>query len=526
MRYLTVMLLLISACTAPPATQSPDDVVTLDAAPDAATFDTVADVPPPADVTAAVDVTKTTDAAPDIADVPDIQPDVDTADTSAIGPPPGPAVSPPPDATWTVTGDCVTPEPVATPACVTVKCTKGNVCMGDGKCTPAEPFGIVTSIPTQVAPALASRPDGAWALAWYDGTMDSEMHVYVQVAVGGGGVLSAPLQVDDPGAHWAFAPSLVALADGTWLVVWRDEQFFKGTVQFFGRRISTDGTFLLAPQFEITNGPQWAGGGSTNVVNPLAVRLRDQNVLVAWPAASQPGTLLSVHARRLDLNGVPIGPELDTGSGGPGVESYSPAIAPLPDGACLLAWQSWSNKGHVQVYGRRFASDGTPQGDVVPLSAGQKAYEALPAAASFPDGGVFLAWKEGDITTSTTPVAIAGKAWSPTLLPQNAGLYQAVAADKDGSYPDQPPVASLPTERVAIVWHSIAADGGLFLRRYYRAPDRLDCETTDVAGPKSLPGEGVRYLPAVEGLPDGRVVVAWNVDLSGLPRVMIKILGW
>lgn len=520
--------LLAAGCSSPAATTGADDATTLDAIADIAVADLAPDAPPPADVTEVADTLATPDAptSSDATTKTEDAADVAAADTTSIGPLPGPAVAPPPDATWTITGDCVVPEPVAAPACMTVKCSKGNACMGNGICTPTEPFSLSTGTLSQVAPALASRPDGVWALAWYDGTLDTEMHVYLQVALGGGGKLTVPLQVDLPGAHWAYAPSVVALADGTWLVVWRDEQFFQGTVQYFGRRLSTDGSFALAPPFEITNGPQGAGGGSSNVVNPLAVRLRDQNVLVAWPAVTKAGDLLSVHARRLDMNGAPLGPELATGSGGPGVESYSPAIAPLPNGACLLAWQSWSNKGHVQVFGRGFDANGLATGAVVPLSAGKTAYEALPAVAAFPDGGVFLSWKQGDVTTSTTPVAIAGKAWSAALTPQTAGQLQAVGEDADGSYPDQAPVAALPGERIAVAWHSVAKDGGLFLRRYYRAPDKLDCETTDVAGPIAAPEDGPRHLPAVEALADGRVVVAWDTLEGGVPRLRVRVFGW
>jgi hypothetical protein len=521
-QFLTAILpfLLAAACSKAPAAGAPDDVLTTDTLQDALIADVAADVPEPADVTQTLDVADVateTDAAPKLEDAADV------ADAGSIGPAVGPSVAPPPDATWTVAGDCVQAEPVATPGCMTVKCSAGNVCLGSGICTPAEPFALATGTLSQVAPALASRPDGAWALAWYDGTLDTEMHVFLQVSLAGNAALSPPLQVDLPGAHFAYAPSLVALADGTWLVVWRDEQFFAGTVQYFGRRLATDGSFALAPPFEITSGPQWAGNGSTNVVSPLAVRLRDQSVLVAWPAAGKPGELISVHARRLDTSGAPLGLELETGSNGPGVESYSPAIAPLPQGASLLVWQSASNKGHVQVFGRHFDGDGMPVGDVAPLSAGQMAYEALPAVAAFDDGGVFVTWKESDMTTSTSPVAIAGKAWSAL---QVQGKAQTVGLDKDGSYPDQAPVATLANERAAIVWHSIAADGGVFLRRYYRAPDKLDCETTDVAGPIALPETGPRHLPAVEALPDGRVLVAWDTLEGGVSKVRIRILGW
>ncbi len=519
------IVLLAAGCSTPATTQPAADSADFDAGADTAWADGLADTPPPADVTPATDVTATQDAAGSDTTTK-IEDTADATDVPSIGPPPGAAVAPPPEATWTVVGDCVVPEPVAAPACMTVKCVKGYACMGNGVCAPTEPFALNVTMKSQVAPALASRPDGIWALAWYDGTLDTEMHIYLQVSLTGGAKLSPPQQVDLPGAHWAYAPSLVALADGTWLVVWRDEQFFQGTVRYFGRRMATDGSFALAPPFEITNGPQGAGGGSTNVVSPLAVRLRDQNVLVAWPAATNPGDLLSVHARRLDMNGLPLGPELATGSGGPGVESYSPAIAPLPDGACLLAWQSWSNKGHVQVFGRGLDSNGLPTSAVVPLSAGKQAYEALPAVAAFADGGVFLSWKQSDITTSTTPVAIAGKAWSASLTPQTAGQMQKVGQDGDGSYPDQAPVAALPGDRTAIVWHSVAQDGGLFLRRYYRTPDKLDCETTDVAGVIEAPEEGPRHLPAVEALADGRILVAWDTLEAGVPKVRVRILGW
>ena len=489
-----------------------------------------------ADALTATDVAPDVPDTADVADAPDAQDADDSDDTDDAddttpqnddpGPPQGNPVLPPPDATWTVSNGCVLPVPVDAPQCAGVTCGKGLVCMGAGVCVPPDTFEVPAVTDSQVGPALASRPDGAWAVAWYDGTIDTEMHVYLQVSPKGDATLTPPLQVDDPGSHTAYAPAIVSLVDGTWMVVWRDEEFFVGKVRFYGRRVATDGSHVLGPAFEITQGVQYVGGGSTNVVSPVAVRLRNNALLVAWPAQAQPGEPLSVHARRLDQNGAVSGPELDLGID-PGMQAYSPAIAALPLGESLLIWQGSAGKGDVRVYGRRFGNDGAPVGPVVQFSPGVHPYEALPDVAAFDDGAVLVAWKIAEITSSTTAVDIVAQRWPATYTPVGAGQVLGVGADPVGIYPDQPPTIPLHTERAGVLWHTAVVPGSdVFLRRYYREPDAFDCETTSVAGPLDGVEGPERHLPDAEALPDGRILVAWNTYVAGAPRLRMRFLGW
>lgn len=532
---------LVAACSAPAAgtgaatadAQIGDDLALTDITPDSAT----ADVSGAVDVATAdvggdaVDADSTADAGADApADVPqdqeaDASPDAGP-DVENPGPPPGNPVQPPEPATWTVSGDCVVPEPVPTPLCMTVKCAAGQVCMGAGICVPDGPFDLPTTLPSQVAPALASRPDGAWAVAWYDGTIDTEMHVYINVSVGGGAQVSPDLQVDEPGPQTAYAPSLVSLANGTWLVVWREELWFQGQVRFWGRRVATDGSHVLGPQFEITQGWQYVGGGSTNVVSPLAVRLRNDAFLVAWPSAAVLGEPMTVHARRLDQLGAVVGPELEVGAG-VGVEAYSPAIAPLPLGESLLTWQASTSKGPVRVFGRHFGNDGSPLGAVMQLSPGQQPYEALPDVTAFEDGAVLLVWKIAQEFSSTVGVDIVARRLPADFAIANGGSLHGAGADPDGTYPDQPPTVTLSSGRAAILWHQASIPGSdVYLRRYYRQPDLLDCETTAIAGPLDGTEGGTRHLPAAEALPDGRLLVAWNTYVTGGVKLRMRFLPW
>lgn len=410
---------------------------------------------------------------------------------------------------------------------MTVKCTSGFACMGAGKCVPDAAFALPDAGKGQNAASLATRPDGAWAVAWYDGTIDTEMHIQIQVSLQSNSVVTPALQVDDPGPHTAYAPSLVALADGTWLVIWRDEQWMQNQVRFQGRRVATDGSHVLGPAFEITQGWQKTGDGSTNIVSPVAVRLRDDAILVAWPQGDAQTGAPTVHARRLDQFGALAGPELDVGAGGPNLQAASPAIAPLPLGESLLVWQESTGKGPVRIRGRHFSADGTPLGTVQTYSAAAQDYEALPDVTAFADGAILASWKSGNDLSSTTAVDVKARRFGADLLQTSAAALQAVGTDPSGTYPDQAATVALPTNRAALVWHTAQFPGSdVFLRRYYREPDALDCETTIVAGPP-LPGEdSARYLPDAEVLADGRVLVAWNVSAGGLPVVRVKFLPW
>lgn len=448
-----------------------------------------------------------------------------------------PEVNLPEGPLYTVADGCGRPTNLAYPDCAGVTCEEGERCMGAGLCLPAKAVALPSFVGAQSAPSLAVRDDGAWAVAYYSGTIpDGVMHVWVQVFADGGLTSSAPLMLDDDESpRFNRTPSIAVLDNGSWFVVWRSEGVLASDLTFRGRVVSGDGARASGPSFPVSETPFTNGGGSTNVDAPIAVTLRKGGVLVAWPAQALDSNVLGVYARRIGGQGGLLGREIDTGATVPGVAALSPAIAPLPAGGAVLLWQSQDLRGDVKedpeppviVRGRRFDSVGLPQGEVFDVTTSAFAYEALPNVTALDDTRLLVSWKTALVSTVTTAVDIRARRFPLTataLGGVGAGVEHLVGRDPSGLVPDQAATITLVGDRALVAWHSPDTDvNAVFGRRYYPAEDVFDCELTNLTDGTVPVGP---ILPSAIAFPDGRVLVAWNSGIQPNVKTFLRFLPY
>lgn len=502
------------------------------------------DVPAPTDVENAPEDSQLSELldmpGPDAADLaetaeildaevaPDVPSDAgsDAADTAPQG-----VVSPAP--TWTAAFGCAYPVPWIPPACEGKTCPTGTVCMGThGLCLPDSPQLLPAPIGTAHSPALATRADGAWALAnstgvWPKGSL------YLQVFPGGdlAGLPPVLLSGGLPGHH--FGSAVTRLADGSWLVAWRMQDEATQTIAYYLRRVAADGSTVLGEPRQLNTTPLGLGesSGPSNIVAPVLVRTRDDGVLAAWAGGAKgQGIKLGIYLRRYNGEGEAPSGELDTGTVVQGQRVMSPAIAPLALGRAALAWEMWPDgkQGDPFAQGRVFETTGEPSGAAFALSPKVKIYEALPGLAAFDDDSLLVTWKSGSVKEKTDAVKVFARRVAAGSPPGSFGTTHLLDQDGTGQYPGQAPVAVAHDGRAIVAWHNATQPKhAVRLNRYYPADDAFDCAPTDVAG--SLAGTGA---PVVATFPDGRILVAWNTQVVPAPgevavsRIAVRFFGW
>lgn len=440
------------------------------------------------------------------------------------------------------TGPCVEPANLAPAACLTVKCAAGKVCAGQGECVPATAFWAdETAAPDQAWGAVATRPDGAFAVTWSAGNFfNGKQHIWMRTFLQGNEIGSPTLKVSPPGGVPPnLAPSIAAMGDGTWMVMWRQVDQTKDELRYLAQKVTPDGLGLIdAPQqINTTLLGEGASSGGTNIIAPVVMRLRNGRLLMAWSGGVKSGaTQLGIYARLLDESGKPMTGELDTGAVLTAGTSHSPAIAALPGGQVLLAWEGMvaGGKGPRVVRGRAFGDNGAPLGPVLTLSPTALPYEALPAVAGYASGQTLALWKAGLDPTSTSAVGVRGRLIGqnlPTLpnLALPAGPPILLADDPEGTYPGAAPAAVLSEFRAMAVWHNMGGTAhNIWSRRHYRSADAWDCQLTEIGGP-FLPGEAnSRYLPGLASWENGKYVLTFSASMLGMDqtRVAIRLGHW
>ena len=308
-------------------------------------------------------------------------------------------------------------------------------------------------------------------------------------------------------------------------------------MSYWTQRVSADASGLsgAAQQVNVTKLGSSESSGSTNVIAPVVVRLRNGRLLMAWSGGAQGGaTPLGIYARLFDEKGQPMSEELETGGVLPNGQSFSPAIGALPGGQALLVWQGAANggKGPQVVRGRMLKDDGSALTPVLTLSPASQPYEALPAVAGYLSGEALVSWKAGDDPNATSAVTVRGRLLGtplPTLpgalLP--AGPAAALDDDSVGSYPGAAPVAALSEHRAMALWHNQGQpDHTIWGKRHYRSVDAWDCQVTNLGGPL-LPGEGgPRWLPALASWENGKVVLAFSTNLAAMNQFRVAARLW
>jgi hypothetical protein len=113
--------------------------------------------------------------------------------------------------------------------------------------------------------------------------------------------------------------------------------------------------------------------------------------VVSWTSEYQDGDEEGVFARRFDVNGQPLGPEIPVNVYTLGRQDFS-AVAAFSSGRFLVVWSSAEQDGdNTGVYGRIFEGQ-TPITDELPINTYTTGEQTGPEAAAGPDDLAVVIW--------------------------------------------------------------------------------------------------------------------------------------
>jgi len=201
---------------------------------------------------------------------------------------------------------------------------------------------------------------------------------------------------------------------------------------------------------------------------PVVVALHDGSAVIVWQSAWQDGCPSGIFARKMGANGLmtPLhefqvnqysdASALTRGERG---GRRSPAVALLANGNFIVTWvseqQNYNILDSVDIYGRIFAPNLTPVTDEFLMSAGAMNLCANPAVVGLGDGGFMAAWSERDLIVKTNGWDVKGRAFNSDGTPSSDSFI--INGFRFG---DQyhPALAACPTGVMA-VWTSLGQDG-------------------------------------------------------------------
>jgi hypothetical protein len=363
----------------------------------------------------------------------------------------------------------------------------------------------------QAEPAVAIGPDGDFVVVWHSlsspGT-DSGSSIQGQRYASNGSESGAQFQVNTFTTGLQTAPDVAIDPEGDFVVVWADYSSSVGEVK--GQRYASDGS-TQGGEFQINSyTPQMQ-------ITPSVAMAEDGNFVVVWASGvvtETNGDGMNVRGRRFDSNGSPQDADFLVNTYTT-LRQWFPVVAADPDGDFVVVWQSRGSPdaSGESIQAQRYSSDGSAQGVEFQVNAYTTNDQTDPSVSSFADGDFVVVWESnGSFGTDTSGRSIQAKQYDSNGSVQGGEFQVNTYTSANQSDPD---VATTPNGSFVVTWVDAGSDGSS-----YSVQGQLyafgDSEQFQINTYTTFQ----QFAPSVAAI-DGDFVVAWvsegsfGTDTSG-----------
>ena len=204
----------------------------------------------------------------------------------------------------------------------------------------------------QSLPAITGLPDGGYVIIWTSYNQDGNYAgIYAQRFDVSGIAVNTETQVNTTTTGSQYSPSIAALADGGYVVIWMSP----------GQDGSLD---IYAQRYDASSGPV-AGETRVNTTTtghqmaPTITALVDGGYVVAWMASNQDGSDYDIYAQRYNAVGTALDAETRINANTAGIQQ-SPSITARADGGYVVTWVTSNQDGTVyEIHANQFDAQGS-----------------------------------------------------------------------------------------------------------------------------------------------------------------------
>jgi len=210
-------------------------------------------------------------------------------------------------------------------------------------------------------PSVVALAGGGWVVTWHSSGQDGSGSGIYQRRYDAQGIATADeTPVNTVTTSGQLYSSATALADGGWLVAWESSDQDGSGVGIYLQRYDAGGA-TVGVETQVNTHTTGTQGF------PSVTALDDGGWVVVWNSNGQDGSGIGVYQQRYDVDGVASGTETLVNSYTTG-EQYTHSVAALDDGSWVVTWYSEDqDDGTFGVYQRHYAPDrnGTEAGDIL-----------------------------------------------------------------------------------------------------------------------------------------------------------------
>lgn len=360
-----------------------------------------------------------------------------------------------------------------------------------------------TTSGSQRGPDTAVLSDGRFVALWADDSA-SDGDIRGQLFSAEGVKLGDEFLATPDGEH--YEPSVAALPDGGFVVVWRslqpvDEDDSEVLIQ--GQVFDQSGA--KSGEVFVATGPL---DGSVN--RPGVSVLADGGFVVTWDEFKQTGVdtyAEDVMARVFDSDGVPAGAAFvaNTSTTNP---QNSPAVTTLSDGRFVIAWSDDSGKTdpdtpQTDVRAQIFNANGSKSGGEFVVNSTVVHNQFGPDIASLPDGRFVVTWMDRSGVDANADIKAQVFNADGTKSGSELSVNTTIIDEQS-----EPSVAALGDGRFVVAWEDKSVEDASVIRAQLFAADGTKSGAEFALSPAPADYE---ESPALVALSDARFVAAWSV---------------
>ena len=230
------------------------------------------------------------------------------------------------------------------------------------------------------------------------------------------------------------APSLAALNDGGYVVVWESDFTApdSSSLGVFGQRYDADGN-AVGGQF-LVNTFTTSSQSAASVTG-----LDDGGYVVAWRSFGQDGDSWGIYGQRYDAAGAAVGGEFQVSTETAGAQDI-PEVVALDGGGYVVVWQSAAQDGSGNgVFGQAYDAANAALGGEFQINATTAGDQGMPVVTALTGGGFVATWDSADADQSGVFARVftftpSGLTTWEVPVGDLAGLTETPPADSDEDF--------------------------------------------------------------------------------------------
>ena len=280
------------------------------------------------------------------------------------------------------------------------------------------------------------------------------------------------------------------------MIVWKDDRI--GDPDIWGQLV-VDQDAMEGDNF-LVNGRTVA---KTNQDFAAIGATPDGRTVVIWQDDRNAGSGLDVYGKRFDSDGYPLGGDFKLSDDPSAATQAEPDVAVHDDGSFVAIWTDYRNDQDGDIFLQRFDSSGVPAGpnQIVHEAPGPQRSAAIDMG---PDGAFVIAWLDARREPNGQVYA---RRFDPGANPLGVGFR--VDSDRSRSMHRDPAVAVAADGSFAVVWADArGGDLDIWAQRY-RADGSTSSGNFRANSRLNAGQDNIQMLPGIDIAPGGHLLVSW-----------------